>query len=205
MVMVMDLKEAAAIADVSAKVIRHCLEAEVIAPTRTEGHWRFTLEDALFFALRDALPFAIDLEDQRALYDLVVGRKKRSTSGWKLIDPDTLELGKNQLRMSVDFSLIRRDLTRRLALLAKREERIVSSPETLGGTPVFVGTRVSVAHVGALMLRGVPMAQMKEDFPRLKEEDFELAHLLARIGPPPGRPRRLPPIRLVRAPHGRAG
>ncbi|MBI4814869.1 MAG: DUF433 domain-containing protein [Deltaproteobacteria bacterium] len=45
----------------------------------------------------------------------------------------------------------------------------MSNTNTLGGEPVFVGTRVSVRRVGMLLLRGVPMVQMREDFPRLAE------------------------------------
>ncbi|MBI2375838.1 MAG: DUF433 domain-containing protein [Deltaproteobacteria bacterium] len=195
--MVMDLRETAAVAEVSPKVIRHCLEQEVIKPARKKGHWRFSEDDALFFALRDAIPFDIDVKDQRALYTLVV-RHKENTSGWKLVDEETLELGTDRLRVSVDFSRIRRELKRRFDLLAKRETRIVSRMDTLGGEPVFAGTRVAVRHVGLLMLRGVPMEEMRVDFPRLKEEDFELAKLLAMIGPKPGRPRRLPPLRFLR-------
>jgi uncharacterized protein (DUF433 family) len=198
MVMVMNLKETAAVAAVSPKVIQHCLQAAVVKPARKAGHWRFTAADALFFALRNAIPFDIDLADQRALYALVAGRKKTGTGGWTLVDEDTLELGKNQLRVSLDFSRIRRELVRRVTLLAEREKRIVSRMDTMGGEPVFAGTRVSVRHVGLLMLRGVPMKEMREDFPRLKEDDFELARLLAMIGPKPGRPRRLPPLRFVR-------
>jgi uncharacterized protein (DUF433 family) len=198
MVMVMNLKETAAVAAVSPKVIQHCLHAAVVKPARKAGHWRFTAEDALFFAIRNAIPFDIDLADQRALYALLAGHKKTTPAGWRLVDPDTLELGKNLLRVSLDFRSIRRELDRRLELLRKRETRIVSNIETLGGEPVFAGTRVSVRHVGLLMLRGVPMKEMREDFPRLKEEDFELAKLLAMIGPKPGRPRRLPPLRFLR-------
>jgi uncharacterized protein (DUF433 family) len=44
-----------------------------------------------------------------------------------------------------------------------------------GGALVFVGTRVSVEHVGALVRQGVTVAELNEDYPQLTVEDFELA------------------------------
>lgn len=206
----MNLREAAAVADVSPKVIRHCLEQKVVKPTRKRGHWRFSEDDALFFALRAAIPFDIDVNDQKVLYKLIVaGDFRQDFAGWKRLGEHTLEILKVPhhgtkrsseagLRIVVDFKGIAEALRRRVKLLVEREKRIESREDTLGGEPVFAGTRVSVRHVGLLVLRGVPMEEIRADFPRLKDEDFELAKLVAMIGPKPGRPRRLPPLRFER-------
>ncbi|MBI2376610.1 MAG: DUF433 domain-containing protein [Deltaproteobacteria bacterium] len=181
-------------------------------PARRAGHWRFSEADALFFALRNAIPFDIDRADQKALYEMLVAADADvgSWACWRRVNEDTIELLRVRhhrtkscaeqpgLRVVVDFKEIREALMHRLDVLEKRTERITSTMDILGGTPVFAGTRVSVRHVGLLMLRGVPMKVMKEDFPYLKDDDFELARLLALIGPPPGRPRRLPPLRFSR-------
>ncbi|MBI4817369.1 MAG: DUF433 domain-containing protein [Deltaproteobacteria bacterium] len=196
---VLTLTETAALAGVSQKVIRHSLAQEVVKPARDRKtrRWRFTEADALFFKLRGAIPFPLELEAQRGLYELVVKRSRREMSGWRLIDDDTLELLMNVLQLRVDLRPLRAHVRRLVALLGEREKRIVSRRDTLGGEPVFAGTRVSVNRVGQLMLRGVPMKEMKNDFPRLKDDDFELARLLATMGPRPGRPSgRLPRLRF---------
>ena len=70
------------------------------------------------------------------------------------------------------------------------------SPETMGGEPVFKGTRISVAHVGALASRGRPLQEILEDYPRLSEDDVRLAEIVFKMGPRPGRPRK--PLKLKR-------
>lgn len=197
MVMVLGVRELAAVADVSPKVIRHSVAAEVVRPKQQSGHLRFSEDDALYFALKAAIPFAIDLPDQKQLYALVTG-KRRAPTRWVRVDDDTLALRGARIGLSVDFSQVRRELRRRLALLAERGERITSSPDVLGGEAVFVGSRISVRHVGQLIERGVSLEELREDFPRLSDDDFELARLVAAIGPGPGRPRRRPPLRLLR-------
>jgi uncharacterized protein (DUF433 family) len=55
--------------------------------------------------------------------------------------------------------------------------RIEKDAHTLGGAPRFAGTRISVEHVGKLVNRGVPMAELREDFPALTEADLIFAGL----------------------------
>ena len=54
-------------------------------------------------------------------------------------------------------------------------DKVEVNDDICGGEPVFRGTRISVQHVGALILRGVPLKDMKEDFPTLNEDDFNFA------------------------------
>lgn len=58
-------------------------------------------------------------------------------------------------------------------------DRIESRPDVLGGEPVFKGTRISVRHVGKLVKKGVPLAELREDFPSLSEDDLVFAALFA--------------------------
>ena len=54
-------------------------------------------------------------------------------------------------------------------------KRIVSDPEILCGTPVFLGTRIPLDHVAGLIQKGVPDAELGEDFPALNQGDFDYA------------------------------
>ncbi len=61
---------------------------------------------------------------------------------------------------------------------------IERNPDILGGSPVFPGTRLSVEHIGEAMLRGNAreVAELKRDYPYLRENDFEMAkHWFRRI------------------------
>ncbi len=53
------------------------------------------------------------------------------------------------------------------------------NPRILGGELVFKGTRVSVSHVSGLILKGVPLEELRQDFPHLSERCFELARAFA--------------------------
>ena len=67
--------------------------------------------------------------------------------------------------------------------------KIVEDPNILGGEPVFPKSRTAVRAVGGLLLRGVPEGEVREDFPHLRDEDFEFARLYAKAYPRMGRPR----------------
>lgn len=47
---------------------------------------------------------------------------------------------------------------------------IHSDPEILGGTPVFIGTRVPVQTLLAYLAGGHPLAEFLEDFPSVTRE-----------------------------------
>lgn len=70
------------------------------------------------------------------------------------------------------------------------KERIVSDPAILGGTPVFRGTRIPLAHIAELFRKRVSEKEIVEDFPQLNKTDLEYAKLCSRIGERPGRPRK---------------
>lgn len=86
---------------------------------------------------------------------------------------------------------IARNVEERLRVFESGKKRVVSRADTLGGEPVFKGTRVSVRHVGELVKRGVPLGALREDFPRLADDDFEFARIFVDLGRPPGTPRKL--------------
>lgn len=50
-------------------------------------------------------------------------------------------------------------------------ERIVRDPRTVGGGPVFKGTRVTLRTVLASLAEGATTAEILADFPTLTEDD----------------------------------
>jgi uncharacterized protein (DUF433 family) len=75
-------------------------------------------------------------------------------------------------------------------------KRIVSDPEILSGTPVFLGTRIAIDHVAGLIQKGATDAELAEDFPGLNKEDFEYARTYALTYQPPRTPPK--PLQLRR-------
>lgn len=69
------------------------------------------------------------------------------------------------------------------------KRKLVVDDGILGGEPVFPKSRLAVRHVGGMRLKGIPAAEIREDYPYLEENDIEFAALYARANPRLGRPR----------------
>lgn len=82
-----------------------------------------------------------------------------------------------------------REITARLELLARIDERIEANPEIRGGEPVFRGTRTPVYAIARKLELGASTDEIHEDSPQLQEGDFELAARFAELHPRRGRPR----------------
>ena len=91
--------------------------------------------------------------------------------------------------LTIDLEPFLRKTSERLARLKQARAMVVSSPETLGGTPVIRGTRVPVYDVAASVAAGIPRDRILAAYPSLKPEQVDLATLYADAVPPRGRPR----------------
>ena len=61
--------------------------------------------------------------------------------------------------------------------LRKAQQMVVSSPEILGGVPVFRGTRVLVHIIADMVTSGVPVSEILVHYPTLTEEQVRLSTL----------------------------
>jgi uncharacterized protein (DUF433 family) len=86
----------------------------------------------------------------------------------------------------------RKDVERELKRLRKAQRMAVSDPETMGGTPVYRGTRVPVDMVAAMLAQGASTQEILEGYPSLNQEQVELAPLYVAAFPRRGRPARRP-------------
>jgi uncharacterized protein (DUF433 family) len=141
-----------------------------------------------------AFPLDLNRDDKRSLRDLVFYRTKIA-GRWHREGPD-LVLTSGDLVLHVEVKHLRRHLAHNLATYYRGRRRIVSDPEILGGEPVFAGTRIPLAHVAAMIARGVDPTEILEDYPALSERDLGYATIHARMKPHPGRPRK--PLELRR-------
>ncbi len=64
-------------------------------------------------------------------------------------------------------------------MIMKRQDIIISDPEVLGGTAVFVGTRVPVQNLVDYLRGGDTLDGFLEDFPSVRREQAEAALELA--------------------------
>jgi uncharacterized protein (DUF433 family) len=79
-----------------------------------------------------------------------------------------------------------------LSLLAKARGIVSSTPEVLGGTPVFKGTRIPVHDVADMLANGDRPAAIVKAFPQLDTDRVRLGAIYAMAYPARGRPRTKP-------------
>ena len=192
------LREAAAIAEIPETAIRTAIEKRSIAPQSCRVgksiRYEFDLNELLLIKLLTEFPFSLSKEDKESLRQLL-GRPAGSAGRWEMRGSDLL-IRKGELSVSVDYRPLRKQLVQNVSLYRKGFNRIVSSPETLGGEPVFKGTRIPLGHIAGLFRKGVSKAEIREDYPTLSNLDLAFASIHARMNPPPGRPRK--PLELGR-------
>ena len=187
------VKEAAAIAEVSPETIRTALEKKSVKPShmRKTGkavRHQFSAGDVLFIKLLAEFPFPLSKQDKHSLAQ-ILARGKRKASFWSEEGVD-LVYRSGDVQIFVQCKSFRETVNRNLAAFRWGRRRVVSSPEVLGGEPVFRGTRVPLRHVASLFRRGVAEKEIIEDFPQLSARDLAYARLFSRFGEKPGRPRK---------------
>ena len=79
-----------------------------------------------------------------------------------------------------------------------KRPRLISRPDLVGGDLVFEGTRIPVRHIGLLAKKGVPLAEILEDYPAISASDVAFAREFVDSEPAPARAEN--PIRFMRLP-----
>lgn len=185
--------EAAAIAEISPETIRTALEKKSVTPSHREKvgkavRHQFSAGDVLFVKVMAEFPFPLSKQDKESLAQVLVSGNQ-TVARWSLRGAD-LVYRPGEKNVSFPCKHFQQMIARNLATYRWGKNRIVSSPEILGGEPVFQGTRISLAHVAELYRKGVSDQEISEDFPRLRSRDRAYARLVSRLGEKPGRPRK---------------
>ncbi len=184
-------KEAAVLAGISEKAIRHEMARGIATPRNVRAgksaRRLMNASDVFYLSLVAALPVSFRPEDRRDLYALI-RRRLPKRGRWALTARRLRFEGK--VGVEIDVSKIRSAVGRRVKLYERGRSRIVSDPGIVGGEPVFAGTRIPVRHIGLLAAGGTALAEIQEDYPALELADIEFARLYAQLRPDPGRPRK---------------
>lgn len=91
--------------------------------------------------------------------------------------------------LTLQIGTVVRDVESRVKAFEDWKEKLVTSPDVLGGEPVFPKSRLAVRHVGAIAERGEPVEHILADYPYITETDVEFARTFTRAYPRAGRPR----------------
>ncbi|MCL2778103.1 MAG: DUF433 domain-containing protein [Polyangiaceae bacterium] len=155
------------------KDVEHGIVAKASPP-------RFDLADLVYFWAVAELGFDIGVGDRKKLFHLIKDALDAKAVPSRLTVSLITELRFGDLVASVK---------RRLARFEAWKDKLVLDESILGGEPVFPKSRLAVRHVGGMMINGADVAEVREDYPYLSDEDIEFAKLYAIAYPRLGRPR----------------
>ena len=170
--------EAAVLSRLSLKAVNNAIDKKTVVARRTRAGRLLDEPAVVYLSLERRLAGDTTPEFRRRLFAEIVAAPKR-----RVVSVGALK---------VDVSESRREVIERVKQLRRAERLVTVNPETMGGNPVFRGTRVPVHQVAELLAKGETVERLREDYPRVSEEMIRLAPIYAAAHPLRGRPRKQP-------------
>lgn len=184
--------EAAALTRLSVKAVNNAIDKKTISTVagRQDTTRLLDLRGLVSLALERRLADRFVPELRREVFDALATAPRNKVS----LDGGFL---------TIDLREPRRELATSLRALRRARTVIISDPDTMGGDPVFRGTRVPVHLIATLLGQGSTETELLEAYPRLTAEMIQLAPIYAAAYPLRGRPRAQPwhdqpPVRSTR-------
>jgi hypothetical protein len=153
--------EVAALVGVDEVRVRKEVEHGLFGPVSPP---RFTFADAVYMRILVLIEFRLGIVDRMKLHD-AIGKAMASAKV-----PAKVELGPV---LDVKLGLLAEELRHKLDRFEAWKKKLVLDERVLGGA----------------LVRGASRADLREDYPYLKDQDFEFAMVYTRAYPRVGRPR----------------
>lgn len=170
--------ETAEISGVSVSAVNKALEQRIAKPRRSRGRTLLAVEEAAALALISQIPVRLSVKLKRELRDWIVDRSPQPA--------EELELSPALRIAMTDYAS---DVAARAAEYARLRDKYVEvDARKLGGTPVIRGTRMPVRTLAELVESGESRQVLREDYPHIPEEAYDVAVTWARGNPRRGRP-----------------
>jgi uncharacterized protein (DUF433 family) len=172
-------REAAELSGTTLGAVNKAIEQRVLRARRRKGRTLLAPEDvgalALLAQTRVSLPVAM----------------RRRVVAWSRSGPEAnTELRLDGALLVRTGPEIEQAVQRARRYVELREQLVEIDPEVCGGEPVIRGTRVPIRSLARQIELGETLEVLREDYPFLPEEAFELAPLWAKANPRQGRPPR---------------
>lgn len=175
MTYVLTAAEVAAFSGLDERTIRKDVERGIFGAV---GPPRFGFAAVLYFRLLSLLGLRLGTKDRKRLYALIAEALATKKTTAELSPVAELRIGPLQ-----------QEIENRLEQFTQWKRRLVTDEAILAGETVFPGSRLSVRHLGGMLLRGAAVQDIREDYPYLSDQDIEFARLFALAYPRVGRPR----------------
>ena len=176
--------EAAVLTRLSLKAVNNAIDKNLVPAVVRPG----TSDSGRFVDQRGLLALVLEYrlanrffpELRRRLFDALASSPRKAV------------LSVDEGLVKVDLQQPRRDLAASLRELRRARSLVVTDSDTLGGDPVFRGTRVPVHSIAAMLEQGSTEADILKAYPRITAEMVRLASSYAQAYPVRGRPRSQP-------------
>lgn len=173
------VNEAVALIGLEERVVRKEVEYGLFGP---ETPPRFKLPALVYLRVLALFGLQTTVDERKRIYALIAKAFAGSKKPEKVEVSPVLEIKLDEVTEEVED---------RLERFEAWKSKIVINPDIMGGEPVFPKSRLTVRHIGAMMLRGRPdtLQEIREDYPYLKPQDIEFAKMYTAAYPKVGRPR----------------
>lgn len=179
--------EAGAVSGLKIKAVNNAIDKQVVKPAKpvrpSPGQVRgprrlLTGEDLVRLRVWYGVGETLSADKRLRLFHEIEAKPKAKT-----VRADDL--------LIVDVAEARKQVTARVRDLDLAEGLIEIDPLTLGGEPVFKGTRIPVYAIAAMLGAGADREEILSGYPKLDARKLDLCELWAAAHPRRGRPRRL--------------
>jgi uncharacterized protein (DUF433 family) len=176
--------EAAAVSGMALKAVNNVIDKRILEVARPPSAGKRTVRryltesHLLCLRLEHGLAGQLTVDRRQGLFREVAAKPEA-----KFLKADDLLL--------VDVGAARREVVARMRDLDEAERLVLIDKETLGGEPVFKGTRIPVYSIVAMLDAGADVAELLSGYPKLDRRKLELGRLWAAAHPRRGRPKRL--------------
>jgi uncharacterized protein (DUF433 family) len=170
--------EIAEISGVSINAVNKALEQRVAKARRKRGRTLLAADEAAALALLSELPVNLSVKLKREVRNWIVKRSPARAEEFEL---------SRALRIAMTENAA--DVAKRAFEYVRLRDRYVEVDQgKMGGAPVIRGTRVPVRTLAQLIEGGESPKALKEDYPHIPEEAYDVAVLWAKGNPRRGRP-----------------
>lgn len=170
--------EIAEISGVSINTVNKALEQRVAKARRSQGRTLLAADEAAALALLSELPISLSINLKREVRNWIVKRNPTSAEEFELSRALRVAMTENAADVA----------KRAFDYVRMRDKYVEVDSGKMGGTPVIRGTRVPVRTLAQLVEGGESRKALREDYPHIPEEAYDIAVLWAKGNPRRGRP-----------------
>jgi uncharacterized protein (DUF433 family) len=185
--------EAGAVSGLKLKAVHNAIDKRIVEPApraprspqmRRPAPRYLTADDLVRLRLWQGVGEALSAERRQRLFREIAARPTART-----VKADDL--------LIVDVGEARKQVDRGVRDLEAAEALVVRDKATLGGEPVFTGTRIPVYGIAAMLQAGATPEELLSGYPKLDARMLSLATIWTAAHPRRGRPKSLSGLGLT--------